>query len=45
MMKANGHQEIHLYEMQGYGHMMLKPAFPLLIREIGRIYDKSDEKK
>ena len=45
MMEADGHKEIQLYEMQGYGHMMLKPAFPLLIKEIGRICDISDEEK
>jgi acetyl esterase/lipase len=37
MMQYAGHEETQLHEMQGYGHMMLEPAFPLLIREIERI--------
>lgn len=31
MMKVAGHQDIILYEMDGYGHNMTEPAFPLLI--------------
>ncbi|WP_442845744.1 alpha/beta hydrolase [Leeuwenhoekiella sp. H156] len=31
MMKVAGQQEIQIYEMQGYGHGMTHPAFPLLI--------------
>jgi len=37
MMKVAGHKETKLYEMDGYGHNMLVPAFPLLIREVRRI--------
>ena len=37
MMKVAGHEETKLYEMDGYGHNMLVPAFPLLIREVRRI--------
>jgi len=37
MMKVVGHTETRLYEMDGYGHMMTEPAFPLLIREVRRI--------
>ena len=37
MMKVVGHPETTLYEMDGYGHMMTHPAFPLLLNEIERI--------
>jgi acetyl esterase/lipase len=37
MMKVVGHPDTRLYEMDGYGHNMLTPAFPLLIREVQRI--------
>jgi len=37
MMKVVGHPDTRLYEMDGYGHNMLVPAYPLLIREIQRI--------
>ena len=37
MMKVIGHTETTLYEMDGYGHMMTHPAFPLLLKEIDRI--------
>ncbi len=37
MMKVVGHPDTRLLEMDGYGHNMLAPAFPLLIREVKRI--------
>jgi len=37
MMKVVGHPDTRLYEMDGYGHNMLTPAFPLLINEVKRI--------
>ncbi len=37
MMKVVGHEETRLYEMDGYGHNMLLPAFPLLLNEVRRI--------
>jgi len=37
MMKVVGHPDTRLYEMDGYGHNMLLPAYPLLIREVERI--------
>ena len=37
MMKVVGHPDTRLYEMDGYGHNMLTPAYPLLIREVRRI--------
>lgn len=37
MMKVVGHQQSKLYELQGYGHGMTEPAFPLLLQEVKRI--------
>ena len=37
MMKVVGHPATKLYELQGYGHGMTEPAFPILIREIKAI--------
>ncbi|MGS2761575.1 alpha/beta hydrolase [Sinomicrobium sp. M5D2P9] len=34
MMKLAGHENTELYELEGYGHNMVKPALPLLIREV-----------
>jgi len=31
MMKVTGHEDIRLYEMDGYGHNMADPAYPLLL--------------
>ncbi len=39
MMKVVGHPDTRLYEMDGYGHGMLTPAFPLLIGEVERIVE------
>ena len=37
MMKVVGHKDTKLYEMQGYGHNMTAPAFPLLLKEVRKI--------
>jgi acetyl esterase/lipase len=37
MMKIVGHKQIVLYELDGYGHAMTQPAFPLLLNEVKRI--------
>lgn len=37
MMKLSGHTQTKLYELDGYGHGMTEPAFPLLINEVNRI--------
>lgn len=37
MMKIAGHNKTKLYELDGYGHNMTEPAFPLLINEVDRI--------
>ena len=42
MMKVVGHPDTRLYEMDGYGHNMLTPAYPLLINEVRRITKLKD---
>jgi acetyl esterase/lipase len=42
MMKVVGHPDTRLYEMDGYGHNMLTPAYPLLINEVRRIARLTD---
>jgi acetyl esterase/lipase len=37
MMKVAGHADTKLYELDGYDHDMLAPAFPLLLNEVKRI--------
>ncbi|MEM8968623.1 MAG: alpha/beta hydrolase [Bacteroidota bacterium] len=37
MMKVVGHPDTKLYELDGYGHGMTEPAYPLLLKEIRRI--------
>ena len=37
MMKVVGHKETRLLELDGYGHGMTEPAFPLLLNEVKRI--------
>lgn len=44
MMKVAGHPQTTLYEMDGYGHNMTTPAYPLLIKEVKRIMDQLDMK-
>ncbi|WP_256003794.1 alpha/beta hydrolase [Pedobacter deserti] len=39
MMKLTGHKETVLFELDGYGHNMAYPAFPLLLNEVKRITD------
>jgi len=39
MMKIAGHKQTTLYELQGFGHNMTEPAFPLVVKEIKRIVD------
>ena len=45
MMKLVGHKETKLYELDGYGHGMAEPAFPLLVNEINRITKEKQTKK
>ena len=37
MMKVAGHKQTTLHELEGYGHIMVEPAIPLVINEIQRI--------
>lgn len=37
MMKLKGHKQTKLYELDGYGHGMTEPGFPLLVNEVNRI--------
>lgn len=37
MMKIAGHKETTLFELDGYGHNMTEPAFPLLVNEVRKI--------
>ncbi len=37
MMKVAGHEDTRLMELDGYGHNMAKPAYPLLLKELKRV--------
>lgn len=37
MMKIAGHKQTRLFELDGYGHMMADPAYPLLLNEVKRV--------
>ena len=37
MMKIAGHQDTRIMELDGFGHGMTYPAFPLLLKEVERI--------
>jgi acetyl esterase/lipase len=39
MMKLNGHKDVRLFELDGYGHNMAEPAFPLLLNEVKRVLE------
>jgi len=39
MMKLNGQKDIRLFELDGYGHNMADPAYPLLLNEVSRVLD------
>jgi acetyl esterase/lipase len=45
MMKLVGHTQTKLYELDGYGHGMTEPAFPLLVNEVNRILKEKQTKK
>ncbi|MDI1256016.1 MAG: alpha/beta hydrolase [Flavobacterium sp.] len=44
MMKVVGHKHTKLYEMQGYGHNMIAPAFPIVLKEIAAIIAEKTSK-
>lgn len=39
MMRVVGHPDTRLFEMDGYGHGMTEPAYPLLLGEVERVLD------
>ncbi|WP_116788892.1 alpha/beta hydrolase [Flavobacterium psychrotrophum] len=39
MMKLNGQKDIRLFEIDGYGHNMADPAYPLLLNEVKRVLE------
>lgn len=43
MMKVAGHEETKIHELDGYGHGMAYPAFPLLMNEVQRIVEKKNK--
>ncbi len=43
MMKVAGHQQTRIFELDGYGHGMTHPAFPLLINEVWRIVKSKNQ--
>lgn len=45
MMKLAGHTQTKLYELDGYGHGMTEPAYPLLVNEVNRILKEKQTKK
>lgn len=45
MMKVVGHKETKIFELDGYGHGMTTPAFPLLLNEVNRIKKEKMNKK
>lgn len=42
MLKIAGHKESRLLELDGYGHSMTVPAFPLVLNEVRRIIEKNN---
>ncbi len=42
MMGVVGHKNTRIMEMDGYGHGMTYPAFPLLLNEVDRILNEKD---
>lgn len=43
MMKINGQEDIKIYELDGYGHGMTHPAFPLLLEFVNSHSSLSDK--
>tara|TARA_Y100000385_G_scaffold257029_1_gene283936 strand:+ start:1477 stop:2313 length:837 start_codon:yes stop_codon:yes gene_type:complete len=42
MMRISGNKKTELHEIQGYGHMMVYPAIPILLRKIKEICNQND---
>ncbi|WP_163399959.1 alpha/beta hydrolase [Flavobacterium fluviatile] len=45
MMKLVGHKQTKLFELDGYGHGMTEPGFPLLVNEVNRVVKEKQPKK
>nr|WP_315220521.1 alpha/beta hydrolase [uncultured Flavobacterium sp.] len=45
MMKIAGHKKTKLFELDGYGHGMTEPGFPLLVNEVNRIIKEQRPQK
>ncbi|QOG02009.1 alpha/beta hydrolase [Flavobacterium sp. MDT1-60] len=45
MMKLVGHKQTKLFELDGYGHGMTDPAFPLVVNEVNRVLKEKQTKK
>ncbi len=43
VMKLNGHKNTTLYEMDGYGHSMTVPAYPLLMKFVDQIVENQQK--
>lgn len=43
MMKLVGHKQTKLFELDGYGHGMTEPGFPLLLNEVNRIIKQREK--
>ncbi len=43
MMKVAGHKQTQLLELDGYGHNIKAPAFPLLLNEVARLTKSSND--
>jgi len=43
MMKVVGHKQTQLLELDGYGHNIKAPAFPLLLNEVARLTKSSND--
>ncbi len=43
MMEAVGHKKTQLFELQGYGHDMVEPAVPILLKEVERVRKEKKE--
>jgi hypothetical protein len=40
MMKVNGHEDVRLHELQGFGHNMTEPGHALLLKFVTRVVGK-----
>lgn len=43
MMRVAGHPDTRVMELDGYGHSMARPAYPLLLREVERVLKQRED--